>query len=166
MVGGLRGQLPRPLGGLAVWALEHLPDRAINWIGDRFRGRSPIHRATVELYLYWANGVDTFADYLRAIARYDAHDLASHVACPVLVVQGEGEGDVPRRMAEQFVQRLTAPTRYRLLRAQDGADNHCGLGNLRHAHQTMYDWLDETFGHADDRATHHAGSAADPVIGA
>ncbi|MGC9468742.1 MAG: alpha/beta hydrolase family protein [Anaerolineae bacterium] len=141
MIGGIRGELPGLLGDGIANGLENLPAGIVNWLGRRLMGKSPIHRATAELYMFWANGITTFAEYLETIKAYTIYGLEARITCPTFVVQGEGEGAVPRHMATDYLAGISSPTKYQLLTVQNGADNHCGLGNLRYTHQTMYDWL-------------------------
>jgi len=145
MMGGIRGQLPDSVGRFIVNVLEKGRPEFTNWIGRRMMGKTPIHRATAELYMFWANGVSGYADYLKVIKSYNIYGLESRITCPVLVVQGEGEGAVPRHMAAAYFDKLQFAKRYHLLTAQNGADNHCGLGNLHYTHQTIYDWFADTF---------------------
>ena len=144
MIGGIRSQLPAPVGQLVFAALDKLPIAFVNWMGRRMMGKTPIHRATAELYMFWANGVSNFAEYLDVIKPFNAYGLEAQITCPVLVVQGEGEGDIPRQLAVAYLDKLSIAKRYQLLTSQNGADNHCGLGNLHYTHQTMYDWLADT----------------------
>ncbi|NDJ60743.1 MAG: alpha/beta hydrolase, partial [Chloroflexi bacterium] len=106
MMGGISGELPGAIGGFVVNALETWSDSFINWVGQRLMGKSDIHRATAELYMFWANGVSSFAEYLKTIKHYNIYGLEKQIACPVLVVQGEGEGAVPRQMATDYLEKL------------------------------------------------------------
>lgn len=157
MIGGIRGELPPIINGVVVNALENWSDDFVNWVGKRMMGKSAIHHATAELYMFWANGVSSFAEYLEIIKQYNIYGLESQITCPMLVVQGEGEGAVPRQMATMYLDRLNVPKDYQLLTVQNGADNHCGLGNLRYTHQTMYDWLVDTL-----QRTHPVSHANQP----
>ena len=44
----------------------------------------------------------------------------------------------------RFVNELTCPTTLRVFRTEEGAGEHCQVGNLRLATSVIYDWLDGT----------------------
>ena len=61
-----------------------------------------------------------------------------------LVLAGEDDHFVPLGMAREFVDALGGPTTLRVFTTDEGAGEHCQVGNLRLATNVIYDWLDGT----------------------
>jgi predicted alpha/beta-fold hydrolase len=92
----------------------------------------------------WTFGAKSFADYLRQSASYTLEGIAHEIACPTLVMEAE-EDKFLKGQAQRVASALKCPTKLVTLHASDGAGEHCHMGAMRRAHQTMFDWLDETF---------------------
>ena len=73
----------------------------------------------------------------------------SGINCPSLFLVSEGEAPELKRQAREiydnFVQRGVNVT-LRDFSAEEGADAHCELNNLRLVHLVVFDWLDQLFG--------------------
>jgi len=73
----------------------------------------------------------------------------SGINCPSLFLVSEGEAPELKRQAREiydnFVQRGVKVT-LRDFSAEEGADAHCELNNLRLVHLVVFDWLDQLFG--------------------
>jgi pimeloyl-ACP methyl ester carboxylesterase len=92
----------------------------------------------------WTFGAKSFADYLRQSASYTLEGIAHEIACPTLVMEAE-EDKFLKGQAQRVASALKCPTKLVTLHASEGAGEHCHMGAMRLAHQTMFDWLDETF---------------------
>ena len=92
----------------------------------------------------WVFGVDSAAELQRTLREYSLSGVAGGIDCPMLVLAGEDDHFVPVVLAREFVDELTAPTTLRVFRTEEGAGEHCQVGNLRLATGVIYDWLDET----------------------
>jgi len=58
----------------------------------------------------------------------------------------EAEGDkFLKGQAQRVASALKCPTKLVTLHASEGAGEHCHMGAMGLAHQTMLDWLDQTF---------------------
>jgi pimeloyl-ACP methyl ester carboxylesterase len=92
----------------------------------------------------WVFGADTAADLQRELYRYSLDDVADRIECPTLVLAGEDDHLVPLGMAGEFVNSVSGPVTLRVFTTEEGAAEHCQVGNLRLATGVIYDWLDET----------------------
>jgi hypothetical protein len=74
----------------------------------------------------------------------------TRIQCPSLILVSEGEGAELQRQSQIVAQNLAErgiPVTLRKFSAEEGADGHCQLNNLRLAHLVIFDWLDELFKH-------------------
>jgi len=81
-------------------------------------------------------------------AQLDAYRLGQHIgaiACPVLGLVGEREGEEVLAQATRFVEAVSGPATLHRFGVDEGADAHCQANNLRLCAQVVYDWLDERF---------------------
>ena len=73
----------------------------------------------------------------------------SGITCPSLFLVSEGEGPEMKRQTrvlfDDFSRRGVDVTLHEFT-AEEGADGHCELNNLRLAHLVIFDWLDQVFG--------------------
>jgi pimeloyl-ACP methyl ester carboxylesterase len=97
----------------------------------------------------WVFGVDSAAELQRTLREYSLSGVASEIDCPMLVLAGEDDHFVPLGLAQEFVDELTAPTTLRVFRTEEGAGEHCQVGNLRLATGVIYDWLDGTLANGE-----------------
>jgi fermentation-respiration switch protein FrsA (DUF1100 family) len=91
----------------------------------------------------WVFDVASAAELQHALREYSLTGDAHRIDCPILVLAGEDDHFVPLPLAQAFVDELTAPTTLRVFSTEEGAGEHCQLGNLRLATGVIYDWLDD-----------------------
>src|SRR5262249_16423267 len=89
----------------------------------------------------WVHGLDSLADYLRAVAEYSLVGRAGRIRCPTLVAWAEG--DPIARFAERLYDALQCPKAFVRFLAAQGAGGHCGEPARSLFHQRAYDWLDD-----------------------
>lgn len=92
----------------------------------------------------WVFGVNSAAELARTLQRYSLTDVAERIGCPTLILAGEDDHFVPLGLAREFEGLVSGPTTMRVFRTEEGAGEHCQVGNLRLATGVIYDWLDET----------------------
>ncbi|HKJ60296.1 MAG TPA: alpha/beta hydrolase [Halobacteriales archaeon] len=120
-----------------------VPDGVVNGfasLGARFSVES---RWLVE-NSKWVFGIDSAAELTRTLPEYSLTDVADRIECPTLILAGEDDHFVPLAMAREFEELVAGPTTLRTFRTEEGAGEHCQVGNLRLATGVIYDWLDET----------------------
>jgi len=109
----------------------------------------------------WQFGTSEFTEAferVRAEARIVETDK---IVCPALFLLSDGEATELQRQTAQLHDSLARRGRdvtTRHFSAQDGADAHCQVNNLRLAHLVVFDWLDRVFD------TTPAPSAVDPRV--
>ncbi|MDL5363721.1 S9 family peptidase [Halalkalicoccus sp. NIPERK01] len=91
----------------------------------------------------WTFGAPSAAALSATIEEYSLRGVAGRIDCPTLVLAGEDDHLVALPLAYEFVDALPDPT-LRVFGPEEGAAEHCQLGNLSLAAATIYDWLDET----------------------
>lgn len=119
------------------------PDAVVNGLaalGERFSVESRWLMANSK----WVFGVDSAAAVQRTLREYSLSGVAHEIECPVLVLAGEDDHFVPLALAQEFVDELTCPTTLRVFSTEEGAGEHCQVGNLTLATSVIYDWFDET----------------------
>ena len=87
-------------------------------------------------------GVPSFHAWREAMEAYRLDGLTTDIACPVLALVGEREGDEPRAQFDALVAGVSGPVTSRVFRPSDGASAHCQSDNLRLSAQVTFDWLD------------------------
>lgn len=113
--------------------------------------RSVNESAAINLDKYaWQFGMPDFKSSTEAVLKQaEVVDYAS-IQCPSLILVSEGEGAELQRQAQVVAQNLAerkVPVTLRNFNAEEGADGHCQLNNLRLAHLVIFDWLDRVFDH-------------------
>lgn len=92
----------------------------------------------------WVLGAQNPLELLREIRRYSLQDTASQIQQPTLILHGEKDHFVPREQVDLLYAALQAPKTLRVFTVDEGAEEHCQMGNLTLLHQVVFDWLDET----------------------
>jgi pimeloyl-ACP methyl ester carboxylesterase len=121
--------------------VRFVPDAAVNALAG-VSTRLSLESRWLLSNARWVFGVDSAAALQRALRAYTLVDVAGDVTCPTLVMAGEDDHFVPLSMAESFVDLLGGPTTLRVFTTEEGAGEHCQVGNLRLATGVIYDWLD------------------------
>ncbi len=94
-----------------------------------------------------ANGMFTFqarspSEWLRMTRAYTMRGVAEKITCPMLVVDSEGDKDLPGQSRMLF-EALSAPREFMLFTAAEGAEEHCQVGALLISNARILDWLDD-----------------------
>jgi pimeloyl-ACP methyl ester carboxylesterase len=105
--------------------------------------------AEVSLKKYaWQFGTIDFASAVAAVLEQAKPVDYEKITCPALFMMGENEAAELQRQA-QFLhdafQKRKTPVDLRVFTAEEGADAHCQVNNLRLAHLVVFDWLDGVF---------------------
>ncbi|RDI72617.1 alpha/beta hydrolase family protein [Halopelagius longus] len=124
-------------------AMRLAPDAAVNALAS-LGGRVSLESRWLMENSKWVFGVDSAAELQRTLPEYSLSGAADRIDCPTLVLAGEDDHFVPLGLAEEFADELTCPTTVRVFRTEEGAAEHCQVGNLTLASDVIYDWLDET----------------------
>lgn len=93
--------------------------------------------------IQWQLGVNKISEGFGRIKTWNVD--ARLIDCPVFCILGEGEDDGFKVETEECYQLLQGPKKLRVYTAEEGADAHCQVNNLRLAHQELFDWFNEIF---------------------
>ena len=92
----------------------------------------------------WVMGLQKLTDLPRAFRDYTFAGIADRITAAVLVLDAEDDqflkGEPQRAAAAMTNADVTLIT----LAASEGAGEHCHMGALARAHQTIFDWLEPT----------------------
>ncbi|HOE16295.1 MAG TPA: prolyl oligopeptidase family serine peptidase [Syntrophorhabdaceae bacterium] len=95
-----------------------------------------------------ANGMFTFhagspSAWLKMTRPYTMKDVAAKIACPILIVDSEGDKDMPGQ-AKRLYDALTSPRKdFMLFTKEEGAEEHCQMGAILISNARILDWLDD-----------------------
>ena len=92
----------------------------------------------------WVFGASNPVEMIREIQRYSLKDIAGLVQQPTLILHGAGDHLFPLEQADMLYAALKAPKTLRVFTDEDGAEEHCQIGNMSLLHQVLFDWLDKT----------------------
>ncbi len=93
----------------------------------------------------WVLGARNPSELLREIRRYSLKDTVGQIQQPTLILHGERDHFVPRQQVDMLYAALKAPKTLRVFTVDEGAEEHCQMGNMTLLHQVLFDWLDEMF---------------------
>jgi len=68
-------------------------------------------------------------------------DVASHITCPILIVDSEGDRDLPGQ-SRRLYDALNQPKDLMLFTKEEGAEEHCQMGAILISNARILDWLD------------------------
>lgn len=86
------------------------------------------------------HGVASPWDYIVDAARYDQTAIVGDIRCPTLVCDA-ADDDIAAQ-AREFYERLACDKQYLRLTREEGAGEHCAMGNRGLYHERIFDWLD------------------------
>jgi pimeloyl-ACP methyl ester carboxylesterase len=90
----------------------------------------------------WVMGLDSLANLPRVFRQYTLAGVADRITAAVLVLDADNDqflNGQPKQAAEAMV---NADVTLVTLPESEGAGEHCHMGAMARAHQTIFDWLD------------------------
>jgi len=103
-----------------------------------------------------ANGMFTFqaespSAWLKMTRPYNMKDAAAKITCPILIVDSEGDKDMPGQ-AKMLYNALRSPQKeFMLFTKEEGAEEHCQMGAILISNARILDWLDGIMMKDNDR---------------
>ncbi|MFT8243079.1 alpha/beta hydrolase family protein [Roseomonas sp. BN140053] len=112
-------------------------------VADRLGGTGEPSVPGFAEHLGWVLNTPTIEETRAVAARMTLEGVAEHITCPLLVVHGENDRQIPLWHAERTVERaVNAPEReLRIFRRADGGAEHCGADNGTLVVDCMADWV-------------------------
>lgn len=94
----------------------------------------------------WVFGVDSWDAFYEKRQRFTLEGVADRISCPLLVVHGESDRQIPVEFAQKTVdEAANAPEKLlKLFTAVTGGVEHCMLDNVTIGTDYMFDWIADT----------------------
>ncbi len=91
----------------------------------------------------WTFGASSPSAFVRASKLYTVADVAADIRAATLVLGGDNDQFL-KGQPQKIYAALKAPKTLVTFTEAEGAGEHCHMGAMYRAHQTIFDWLDET----------------------
>lgn len=91
----------------------------------------------------WVFGLKNKNEIPETLKQYTLKGISDKIECPVLILAGEADHFVPAKQADEFANALKCSKTVCLFTHEEGAEEHCQVGNNSLFHQVMFDWLDD-----------------------
>ena len=115
---------------------------------DRIGGRGEPSVPGYAEHVNWVFGCEKIEDTLKIIKQMTLEGVADKITCPLLIVHGENDRQVPLWHAERtYEAAVNSPGReLKICRLADGGAEHCGADNGPLVVDYMTDWVAEKLG--------------------
>ncbi|HKX19450.1 MAG TPA: prolyl oligopeptidase family serine peptidase [bacterium] len=98
-------------------------------------------------HLLWIFGVRTVQEALARLEPFCLEGVAERIACPFLLVHGEGDGQIPLATARRCFDAVGSRRKtFKVFTREEGGYHHCQVDNTSIAVAYMWDWLEDIFG--------------------
>ena len=117
-------------------------------VSDRLGGRGEPSVPGYAEHVNWVFGCDKIEDTLKIVKQMTLEGVADKITCPLLIVHGENDRQVPLWHAERtYEAAVNSPGReLKICRLADGGAEHCGADNGPLVVDYMTDWVAEKLG--------------------
>jgi len=125
---------------------SRLGPELLNWVATTLLRRA--NRNSVDLVL-WLKQAENMLPMIEFTRQCNLTGLESQIKCPVLALDGDGEGEIFNRQAKEFFDAVGSQRKQMVsFLSADGGGAHCQVDNYSLLQEVTYDWLDEVFGAA------------------
>ncbi len=113
-------------------------------LADDYEGSVP----DIEDHMCWVMGKPTLAEAGAIWLQFDLADVASQIECPLLIVHGLGDRQVPADHGRKTYDAAINSARRDLVEfsVEEGGSEHCSLDNIPAVRGIMADWIAEVLG--------------------
>ena len=117
-------------------------------VSDRIGGRGEPSVPGYAEHVNWVFGCDKIEDTLKIVKQMTLKGVADKITCPLLIVHGENDRQVPLWHAERtYAEAVNSPGReLKVCSLLDGGAEHCGADNSSLVVDYMTDWVAEKLG--------------------
>ncbi len=117
-------------------------------VSDRIGGRGEPSVPGYAEHVNWVFGCDTIEDTLKIVKKMTLKGVADKITCPLLIVHGENDRQVPLWHAERtYAEAVNSPEReLKVCSLLDGGAEHCGADNSSLVVDYMTDWVADKLG--------------------
>ena len=119
-----------------------------NTVAERIGGKGEPSVPGYAEHVNWVFGKRTIEETLAVVKQMTLEGVAEKITCPLLIVHGENDRQVPLWHAEKTYERaVNSPGRKLVVcRLADGGAEHCGADNGPLVVDIMADWVAEQLG--------------------
>jgi dienelactone hydrolase len=99
-------------------------------------------------HVAWVFGKSTVEEVIEVSAKLSLKGILHQIKCPILVVHGENDRQIPLEQAQQLVADCVSSPKAELYvhTLADGGAEHCGIDNVALTREVMCDWIAEVLG--------------------
>jgi pimeloyl-ACP methyl ester carboxylesterase len=99
-------------------------------------------------HVAWVFGVDTFEQAMEIAKRFSLVDIIDRITCPLLVVHGANDRQVPLWTAEKtYAGAVNSPNRkLKVFSLAEGGSEHCSVDNWSINHDYIANWVASVLG--------------------
>jgi len=99
-------------------------------------------------HVAWVFGKSSVEEVIEVSAKLSLKGILHQIKCPILVVHGENDRQIPFSQAKQLVADCVSSPKAELFvhTLADGGAEHCGIDNVALTREVMTDWIAETLG--------------------
>lgn len=98
-------------------------------------------------HLLWIFGVKTPEEALRRLEGFRLEGVVEKIACPFLLLHGEGDSQIPLATAQACFDAVGSRRKtFKVFTRDEGGYHHCQVDNTGIATAYMWDWLEDVFG--------------------
>jgi dienelactone hydrolase len=117
-------------------------------VAERIGGKGEPSVPGYAEHVNWVFGKDTIEETLKVVRQMTLEGVADKITCPLLVIHGENDRQVPLWHAEKTIAAaVNSPQReLKICRLADGAAEHCGADNGPLIVDYMTDWVADKLG--------------------
>ena len=110
--------------------------------GDRYARSVP----DVEDQMLWVTGTDSLEAAIAFMRRFTLKDVAQHITCPLLVVHGGRDRQIPVDHGQKTYDaaRNSCARKLVVLQPEDGGVEHCSVDNFPLVRDLAADWIADT----------------------
>ena len=96
----------------------------------------------------WVFGKSSIEDVIAVSEKLSLKGVLDRITCPILVIHGENDRQIPLRQAEQLIAECVASPKAELhvQTLADGGAEHCGVDNVAPTREAICDWVAEVLG--------------------
>jgi pimeloyl-ACP methyl ester carboxylesterase len=92
----------------------------------------------------WAMGADSYAELIRQTKLFTLEGIAEQITAPALILDAENDQFLMGQPQEVKLALTNSAATLVTLTEAEGAGEHCHMGAMLRAHQSMFDWLETT----------------------
>ena len=97
--------------------------------------------------MHWVLGTSTRKEIVEITNKMSLDEALTKILCPILVMHGENDRQIPLRMAEKTIEgAINSPrAELKVFKKEDGGVEHCQVDNCKLAIEYMTDWVADVF---------------------